>query len=95
MGLVPTFPVIAEVGTSVIPVFVRIAKLPAVPKFTGIGPGACACALPASAESEKATPTIKAALKRSGTLANIVGLHRLIRDLRERNFRRADLVQET
>ena len=38
IGLAPTFPVIADVGTSVIPDFVRIAKFPAVPRSTGDGP---------------------------------------------------------
>jgi hypothetical protein len=54
IGLVPIFPVTAEVGTSVIPVFVRITKLPAAPRFTGAGPGAAAYALPANANSETA-----------------------------------------
>ena len=33
-------PVIADEGTSVIPAFVRIPKLPAVPRSTGGGPSA-------------------------------------------------------
>src|SRR5664279_1417913 len=51
MGLVPTFPVTAEVGTSVIPDFVRITKSPADRRFTGAGPGPAANALPAMARS--------------------------------------------
>ena len=39
-GLVPIFPVITDGGTSVIPVFVRITKFPAVPRSTGAGPSA-------------------------------------------------------
>jgi len=35
MGLAPTFPVILDEGTSVIPDFVRIAKELALPRFTG------------------------------------------------------------
>src|SRR5450631_2383968 len=38
IGLVPIFPVMTDAGTSVIPVFVNIAKLPAVPSGTGGGP---------------------------------------------------------
>jgi hypothetical protein len=45
IGLVPTSPVTAEAGTSVIPDFVRIAKSPAVLRFTGAGPGPAANAL--------------------------------------------------
>ena len=55
MGLVPTSPVTAEVGTSVIPDFVRIAKSPADLRFTGAGPGPAANALPAIARSAVAT----------------------------------------
>jgi hypothetical protein len=51
MGLVPTSPVTAEVGTSVIPDFVRITKSPADLRFTGAGPGPAANALPATARS--------------------------------------------
>jgi hypothetical protein len=54
IGLVPIFPVTAEVGTSVIPVFVRITKLPADCRSTGAGPGAAANALPANAKRETA-----------------------------------------
>src|ERR1700688_2268519 len=46
IGLVPTSPVTAEVGTSVIPDFVRITKSPADLRFTGAGPGPAANALP-------------------------------------------------
>src|ERR1035438_6971529 len=49
MGLVPTSPVTAEVGTSVIPDFVRITKSPADLRFTGTGPGPAANALPHAA----------------------------------------------
>src|SRR5674476_799588 len=38
IGLDPTFPVMVEALTSVMPVFVNTAKLPAVPTFTGAGP---------------------------------------------------------
>src|SRR5580698_837104 len=34
MGLVPTFPVTSELGTSVIPDFDRMTKYPAPPRFT-------------------------------------------------------------
>ena len=37
IGLAPRFPVMAEVGTFVIPVFVKIAKEAAAPRFTGAG----------------------------------------------------------
>jgi len=40
IGLAPTSPVIGDGETSVIPVFVRIAKLAAVPRATGAGPDA-------------------------------------------------------
>src|ERR1017187_8324732 len=46
IGLVPTSPVTAEVGTSVIPDSVRITKSPADLRFTGAGPGPAANALP-------------------------------------------------
>jgi hypothetical protein len=60
IGLVPIFPTIAEVGTSVIPVFVKITKLPADRRSTGAGPGAAANAFPANEKSEAAiVPTIK------------------------------------
>lgn len=49
IGLVPTSPVTAEVGTSVMPASVRITKSPAVRRFTGAGPGPAANALPATA----------------------------------------------
>src|SRR5450755_3713530 len=49
IGLVPTSPVTAEVGTSVIPDFVRITKSPADLRFTGAGPGPAANALPHAA----------------------------------------------
>src|ERR1035438_5656701 len=51
IGLVPTSPVTAEVGTSVMPASVRITKSPAVRRFTGAGPGPAANALPATARS--------------------------------------------
>ena len=51
IGLVPTSPVTAEVGTSVMPDFVRITKSPADRRFTGAGPGPAANALPATARS--------------------------------------------
>jgi len=35
MGLAPTFPLMTEAGTSVTPVLVRMAKVPAVPRLTG------------------------------------------------------------
>jgi hypothetical protein len=38
MGLAPTSPLIADGGTSVTPVFVRIAKVPALPRITGACP---------------------------------------------------------
>ena len=41
-GLTPIFPVITEAGTVEIPVFDRIAKLPAVPSLTGAGPAGSA-----------------------------------------------------
>jgi hypothetical protein len=60
MGLVPTLPVTFDVGTLVIPVLVRITKVPASPRSTGAGPGAAASALPAKAKSEAAmAPTIR------------------------------------
>jgi hypothetical protein len=37
IGLAPISPVIAVVPVDEIPVFVRIAKLPAEPRFTGRG----------------------------------------------------------
>src|SRR5450755_2802301 len=46
IGLVPTSAVTAEVGTSVIPDFVRITKSPADLRLTGAGPGPAANALP-------------------------------------------------
>src|SRR4029077_19380908 len=42
IGLVPMFPVIADAGTSVIPDSDRIAKPPAVPRFTADGEAAWA-----------------------------------------------------
>ena len=51
IGLVPTSPVTAEAGTSVIPDFVSITKLPADLRLTGAGPGPAANALPAIARS--------------------------------------------
>src|ERR1700676_5324589 len=51
IGLVPTSPLTAEVGTSVIPDSVRITNSPADLRFTGAGPGPAANALPASARS--------------------------------------------
>ena len=51
IGLVPTSPVTAEAGTSVIPDFVRITKSPADLRLTGAGPGPAANALPANAKS--------------------------------------------
>src|SRR5437868_1499168 len=45
-GLRPTLPVIADVGTSLIPVPARTAKLPAVARFTVVG--VAAALLPAS-----------------------------------------------
>jgi hypothetical protein len=42
IGLAPTSPVITEAGTSVTPVFVRMAKPAAVPSATGAGPPAAA-----------------------------------------------------
>src|ERR1700694_2113464 len=38
MGLVPTSPVTADAYTSVTPLLLRIANVPAVPKLTGAGP---------------------------------------------------------
>jgi len=38
IGLEPTFPIIADEGTSVTPVSVKIANGAAVPRFTGGGP---------------------------------------------------------
>jgi len=42
MGLVPTFPSTEVLNTSVIPVFDRIVKLPADPRFTGVSGAAAA-----------------------------------------------------
>src|SRR5450756_1228880 len=50
IGLVPSSPVIAEVGTSVIPALVRMTKSPADLRTTGAGPSPAANALPASAK---------------------------------------------
>src|SRR5450631_3630613 len=50
IGLVPTSPVIAEVGTSVTPDLVRMTKSPADRRTTGAGPGPAANALTASAK---------------------------------------------
>src|SRR5580658_5083226 len=52
IGLVPTSPVTAEVGTLVIPDLVRITKSPADLRSTGFGPGPAAKALPANATRE-------------------------------------------
>jgi hypothetical protein len=51
IGLVPIFPVIAEVGTSVIPDFDRVAKLPADPSSTGACPAIPGEALESNASS--------------------------------------------
>src|SRR5450755_2164175 len=60
IGLAPTSPVTFEVGTSVIPVFDRITKLPAFLRSTGVGPGPAAYPLPANAKSATAIfPTIR------------------------------------
>jgi hypothetical protein len=51
-GLTPRSPVIEVPAVVVIPVFDRITKLPAVPRFTGVGPAAMA------ADTVKATVSI-------------------------------------
>src|SRR5680860_553376 len=52
MGLVPTFPSIVVLKTSVIPVFDRTVKLLADPRFTGVS-GAAAAALEVPAASKE------------------------------------------
>jgi hypothetical protein len=56
MGLVPTSPVTADAYTSVIPVLVRIAKVPALPRFTG---GELANPLPHTTSSVAIDPIIR------------------------------------
>jgi hypothetical protein len=56
MGLTPTFPLTADPGTSVIPLLLRIAKVPALPRFTGSGPGLAALTLPHTTSSDAIDP---------------------------------------
>src|SRR5579862_8501392 len=57
MGLVPTFPVTSEPGTSVIPDFDRMTKYPAPPRFTAAVGAAGSAARASGAERRTAGST--------------------------------------
>src|SRR5450756_33170 len=81
IGEVPIFPVILDVGTSVIPDSDRITKLPAVPRTTGAGPAAFASGTGAKTpvnmdiSKNSATSVARTLLIRSSPLGCAVGAY--------------------